>query len=180
MRKAKYRGRLVTLPNPSEPCPQARKPVGQITDRAKRYRANQPACKPGGSKKCIYCGRRKNVEVHHLDGNEDNGKRTNLAWACRPCNTAIGAEFKKAGLGKRTRQYNPRKRRGRGDPAFTQFAWAVNVICRRRDEARGLCSRSSDPLTKQAVEIIRSTPLDVRRAYARRARSMRRGSEVPF
>jgi hypothetical protein len=129
----------------------------------------------------MYCSSRRNVGVHHMDGNEDNGRRSNLGWACKGCNTALGIAFKKAGKGKRTRQYNPRgRKRGKADPAFTQYGWAVNVICRRRDEAAGRCSRSSDDLTRQAVEIIRATSPSVRREYARRAAGMRRGSEVPF
>jgi len=32
-----------------------RKPVHQITDRAKRYRAHQPECRPPGPAKCALC-----------------------------------------------------------------------------------------------------------------------------
>ena len=178
---AKFRGRLVRLPNPSAPpaCPRGRKPVAKLTDRAKRYRANAPGCRPAGPRQCVYCRARKNVGVHHLDGDESNGRKSNLAWACKSCNTRLGYLFKRAGAGARTRQYNPRGR-SKGDPAFTQYAWAVNVICRRRDRARGLCDFSSDRLTKQAVEIVRATPVGLRRDYARRAASRRRPSEVPF
>jgi len=178
-RKFVYKGRAVSLPNPAEPCAIARKPVSSITDRAKRYRANQPTCKPGGPRRCSYCPSRKNVEVHHVDGNESNGLRSNLAWACRSCNTAIGKAHTAAGIGKRTRQMNP-------PPDFKQYAWAIGMICRKRDEERGVCSRSDDPMVKEAVEMIRATPGALRRKYAAQAAAARgrggrsTGWEVPF
>jgi len=80
MKRAKYRGRIVTLPNPAEPpCAQSRKPVHAITDRAKRYRANQEGCKPDGPRRCKFCDTARNVGVHHFDGNESNGRKSNLA-----------------------------------------------------------------------------------------------------
>ena len=178
LRKAILRGRPVSLVNPCEPCAIERKPVSKITDRAKRYRANQPGCKPAGPKQCSYCPSRKNVEVHHKDGNESNGSSSNLAWACRSCNTEMGAAMKAAGRGVRTRQMNPA-------PDFKQYAWAVGMICRKRDMERGLCSQSNDPLVREAVEMIRATPAALRRKYAAQAAASRgsgrsTGWEVPF
>lgn len=181
-RAVKFRGKLETIANPAAvPCASTRKPVQAITDRAKRYRANQAGCKPAGAKRCVFCGRRKNVEVHHIDGDESNGGRSNLGWACRPCNTAIGAAMKRAGLGKRTRQFNPKKR-GKGSPDFKQYAWAVSRICRRADQARGLCSPSNDPEVLEAVSIVRATPAARRREYSALAAAARGRSfsEVPF
>jgi len=83
-----------------------RKPAGAITDRAKRYRANQPECRPEGPRLCMYCGSGRNVEVHHLGADESDIRRSNLAWACRSCNTRLGLKAARAGRGKRTRQYN--------------------------------------------------------------------------
>lgn len=81
-------------------------PVELITDRAKRYRANSEQCKPDGPKVCA-CGSKTNIGVGHLDGNEDNGARKNLAWQCKRCNALQLHADKAAGRGKRTRQYNP-------------------------------------------------------------------------
>jgi hypothetical protein len=177
LKKAKFLGRVVSLVNPSEPCAIARKPVSKISDRAKRYRANQAGCKPSGPKVCAYCPSRKNVIVNHIDGDESNGDRRNLNWACKSCNTAIGKAHAAAGVGKRTRQMNP-------PPDFKQYAWAIGMICRKRDEERGACSRSSDPLVKEAVAMIRATPGPLRRKYAAQAAASRgrgrTGWEVPF
>jgi hypothetical protein len=85
-----------------------KKPVSEISDRAKRYRANHPDCKPKG-KFCETCGSRKNLLVGHRDGNESNGRPYNLGTFCKSCNTADGKAMAKAGKGVRTRQYNPTK-----------------------------------------------------------------------
>lgn len=177
-----YRGRQVRVVNPSVPC--GGRKSGEVTDRARRYRANSKACRPAGPRRCWLCGSQRNVGAHHLDGDESNTRRGNLGWACKSCNTALGYAFKRAGLGHRTRQYNPKKR-ARRPHGFTQYAWAVGMICRKRDRAKGLCSNSSDPLVLDAVKIIRGTPAATRREYAKRAaagRGARRGflDEVPF
>lgn len=178
---AKYRGGLVRLPNPSEPCG-GRKPAAKITDRAKRYRANSAGCRPGGARRCFVCRSRRNVGVHHLDGNEDNTRPSNLAWACKRCNTALGFAYKRAGVGKRTRQYNPRGRRRRRSPEASQYLWAVQMICRKTDQATGRCAPSNDKTVQDAVAIVRATPLAKRREYSRIAAAARGRyrSEVPF
>ena len=77
-----------------------------LTDRAKRYAANRTVTddKKGG---CLFCHSKKFLTVDHLDGNEDNGESSNLAWLCKSCNTRKGAAFRKAGIGRPTNQYNP-------------------------------------------------------------------------
>lgn len=87
-----------------------RKPVDQITDRAKRYRANAPECRPRGPKICHWCRTRTAPQYvpDHVDGNEAHNTRGNLVWACKSCNTKRGKAMAKAGRGVRTRQYNPR------------------------------------------------------------------------
>ena len=87
---------------------QTRKPVSQITDRAKRYRANR--CKKK-AKFCETCGSRKNLVIGHRDGNESNGAPHNLGTFCKSCNGRDAAAHKKAGRGVRTRQYNPKLKR---------------------------------------------------------------------
>lgn len=176
-----YRGRKVTIVNPAVPC--GGRKAGPVTDRAQRYRANSEECRPAGPQRCWLCGSKKSLVVDHLDGNESNTTKGNLGLACKSCNTALGFAFKKAGLGRRTRQYNPK--RGRAPHGFTQYAWAVSMICRKRDRAKGLCSNSGDPLVLDAVKIIRETPAATRRAYAKRAargRGAARGflDKVPF
>ena len=88
-----------------------RKPVENISDRAKRYRAHSPGCKPKSPKRCHWCGTTKGQIVpDHKDGDESNGRPSNLVWACKPCNTERGHKMAKAGKGVRTRQYNPAER----------------------------------------------------------------------
>jgi hypothetical protein len=82
-----------------------RRNEGPVTDRALRYRAN--ADPPPGEKRCTFCGSVRNVEVGHVDGHAENTSAENLVWTCRRCNTQMGAVFKRAGIGRRTRQFNP-------------------------------------------------------------------------
>jgi hypothetical protein len=51
-----------------------------------------------GEKICAFCGRRRNVEVRHLDGREENSRPENLIWNCRACNTRLGLVFKRPGI----------------------------------------------------------------------------------
>jgi len=84
-----------------------RKPVSAITDRAKRYRANTPECRPPGPRRCELCGSPRFLVVDHRDGDETNGAPGNLRYLCKGCNTAKGSEMARRGQGRRTRQYNP-------------------------------------------------------------------------
>ncbi len=81
------------------------KPASAITDRAKRYRANSETS--DWPRVCMFCGSTKDLQVDHLDGFEENGEAENLLMLCRSCNQLKSAIYKKAGLGRRTVQYNP-------------------------------------------------------------------------
>lgn len=81
------------------------KPASQISDRAKRYRANQETS--DWPRVCMFCGSTKDLQVDHLDGFEENGEAENLLMLCRSCNQLKSAVYKKAGMGRRTVQYNP-------------------------------------------------------------------------
>ena len=83
------------------------KPVNQVTDRAKRYRAHQPTCRPPGPAKCALCGSTRFLVIDHKDGDESNGSPDNLRWLCKSCNTRLGLAMARAGQGRRTHQYNP-------------------------------------------------------------------------
>ena len=77
----------------------------QITDRAKRYRANVETA--DWPRVCLFCGSTRDLQVDHIDGFEENGEAENLLILCRSCNQLKSAVYKSAGLGRRTVQYNP-------------------------------------------------------------------------
>ena len=133
----------------------------QPTDRAKRYRAQQNV---SGPKRCVVYGSRKDLQVMHLDGNEDHGERKNLAWGCRSCNQKLSHGFRRISAGRKTRQYNP----SAGVPTFAQYAWAVS------NHSRG----SHD----EAGAIIHATPRSKRIQYAKKIADIKasRREEVPF
>jgi hypothetical protein len=165
----KQRERIQVVFNPP------RKPVAQITDRAKRYRAHHPSVRPSAPKQCGFCGSKRNVVPHHINGRENDGSADNLMWACKKCNTAIGFKMRKAKLGTLTRQYNPAK----FSKSFQMKAYgdAIKVM-------RGTFEGD----VAKAVAAIRQTPRDIRSAYTARSWPVRRQiygssgrqSEIPF
>lgn len=82
-----------------------RQAAEQITDRAKRYRANADA--GDMPRVCMFCAATSDLQVDHLDGFEEHGEPENLIILCRSCNQLKSSVFKAAGLGRRTEQYNP-------------------------------------------------------------------------
>lgn len=165
-------------------------PVAIITDRAKRYRAQR--ANEQTEHRCIYCGRpgrpgQRAGELHaeHINGREDDSSPANIAYACRPCNTAKGAYFARVKFGKRTRQYNPTKAGGAANVA--EWLEAVGSIVPRKGaqyagQNYGAGGRMS---TAAAVAMIRATPADKRSEFAakiwqsRHSRA-RAGDSVPF
>jgi hypothetical protein len=139
-----------------------------VTDRALRYRANQEP--PEGERRCCMCGSRKNVEIEHINGFEEDNDQANKMWACRSCNTRKGIALRNAGLGRRTKQYNPA-----AQGATTLAQWVMAVMT-----ARGESDQMS---VRDAVAMIRATPQYARSQFAheiwerRRARS---SDSVPF
>ena len=139
------------------------KPVSQITDRAKRYRAQKNV---KGPKECVVCGAKGKLDVMHLNGNESDGEWRNLAYGCRSCNGKLAAGFKRIGAGVPTRQFNPA---GAAVPTFGQYAWAVSHHSRGAHDEGGA--------------VIHATPRHKRIEYARRIaelKAIRRSSDVPF
>jgi hypothetical protein len=99
--------------------------------------------------------------VGHLDGFEENTGRDNLLWNCRSCNTRLGVVFKRLGIGRRTRQYNPS---GQGAQSLGQWLTAVMSM-----------KGESDQMTvPAAVEMIRATPPERRSRFAREIWEKRR------
>ncbi len=111
----------------------------------------------------------------HINGDERDSGRANLVWNCRACNTKLGRIFKRLGLGRRTKQFNPQ---GRGAESYGQWALAVMSV-----------KGESDAMTiPAAVEMVRATPPEDRSRYAREIWRRRREhwgpsgryAEVPF
>ena len=121
-----------------------------VTDRALRYRAQKNP--PPGPKICCYCGSDRHVEIEHVDGKEENTAAENLTWACRSCNTRKGAFFARAGLGRKTRQFNGRGAKDVGE-------W-MNAVLALQGGGGGLSPQA-------AVRRIQATPHARRAQYAR-------------
>ncbi len=147
--------RQVARPLFRNPCSpdRRRKPVEEITDRAKRLRAN--ACPPEGPRRCVYCGNPNAIDIEHISGNEADEAPENLTYACRSCNVKKGRALLKAGIGRKTRQYNPAKAAG----AKSLGQWMKAVL-----SAKG---ETDDMPTRQAVAMIRATPQARRSEFAR-------------
>jgi hypothetical protein len=133
------------------PC---RKPVSEIGDRAKRYRAHHPDFIPALPKKCALCRSTRNIEIDHKDGDESNGARRNLRWLCRSCNAQHGVNLKRAGRGKRASRTNP------GARTLGQYIGAVTEHTRGRHDAGG--------------KIIHETPKAKREEFAKQIWRRRR------
>lgn len=173
-----------TTGNRAEPCG-GRKPASEVTDRALRYRANSEECKPAAPKRCLWCGQsnlgisgNRTVEVAHIDGDETNTTPENLAWSCRSCNQKVAANMKRAGVGRRTKQFNPKQRK-RGITDYREFQQALAIT--RGDEVGDV---------QRAVELIRATPMSRRSEFQKDIWAIRKerygpsgrkdGGAVPF
>ena len=110
----------------------------------------------------------------HLDGFEENTAPDNLIWNCRACNTRLGVVFKRQGLGRRTRQYNPAQSQG----ATSLGQWLTAVMAMK--------GQSREMTVPAAVEMIRATPPARRSEFAseiwakRRERGTDKLETVPF
>ena len=141
---------LLTDTGGSEPV------MNPVTYRALRYRANSHP--PPGPKICAFCGSRRNVEIGHINGKEQDSNPRNLIWTCRACNTRMGIVFKRHGLGRRTRQYNP--------GAETLGAWMAAVASINGD--------SIQMKIPDAVALIEATPDARRSRFAKQIWALRR------
>lgn len=145
----------------------------QITDRAKRYRAQKAIERP--EQRCIYCGApassARRLVVEHINGREADNGPENLAHACYPCNVTKGTVFRRRGRGVKTRQYNPRK----ASQGARSLGAYVNAIMTTKGYDTGMDLSS-------AVELLRATSPAERSAYAREIWTKRkeRSGEVPF
>lgn len=125
-----------------------KKPASQITDRAKRYRANRNP--PPGRKICNFCAKRRNIDVDHVTGDETDASPANLIYLCRSCNTRKGIVQARNRIGVRTRQFNPWKL-----PTFAQFKQGASILL-------GFQPGSASA----ATALIKSTPPEKRAEYA--------------
>jgi hypothetical protein len=110
--------------------------------------------------------------VGHISGDERDTSPENLIWNCRACNTRLEVVFKKAGIGRRTRQFNPPESEG----ARSLGQWLTAVMSMKGE---------SDAMTvPAAVEMIRATPPEQRSQFAgeiwQRRRDRGTDKQVPF
>lgn len=145
---------LESVPNPAN-----------LSDRALRYRAN--AEPPAGPKQCGFCGSKKNIEVGHINGREEDGKPENLIWTCRSCNVLAGNTLRKAGIGRLTVQYNPAD----GAKSVGQWLNAVGAIIPHEYPDRNIGLRAASTMSvRDAVAMIRATSQSKRREFAAKLR----------
>jgi hypothetical protein len=106
------------------------------------------------------------VEVGHVDGCEENTAPENLIWNCRACNTEMGVVFKRMGIGRRTRQYNPESQ---GAQSLGQWLTAV----------MSMKGEGAEMSVADAVAMIHATPPARRSEFAREiwARRRERGTD---
>lgn len=140
--------RRVVVPNPASGSLRS---AEYITDRAKRYRAQRVNIP--GPRLCHFCGDPRPRDRHHVNGREADNAPHNLSWACRSCNTAMGAAAARSGVGQRTRQFNPA-----APGAQTLAQWVQAVLA-----AKG---QSDEMSVAQAVQMIHATPPERRSTFA--------------
>lgn len=129
-----------------------------MTDRGLRYRGHR--CAPEGPRVCGFCGATEHLDLHHIDGHEEHTEN-NLMWACRSCNVRVAIAMARAGLGRKTFQFNPQ---AQGAKNLRQ--WLTAVL-----SAKG----ESDAMeTAAAVEMIRATPAEHRSGFAQQVWEIRR------
>ena len=108
-----------------------------------------------------------------MDGLEENTAPENLFWTCRSCNVRSALALKRAGIGRRTRQFNPASA---GARSLGQWLTAVTAM-------KGESTAMTVP---DAVAMIRTTPPVRRSDFARQIWALRRKhgtdrpDEVPF
>ncbi len=137
-------------------------PSAGITDRARRYRAQNAT---PGPRRCVVCNGNRDLQAMHLSGDEADGEPENLAWGCRSCNQVLSAAFIRIGSPVRTAQYNPA---GKSAPTYGQYIWAVKHHQKGANDEGG--------------EIIHATPRHKRIQYARliAAWKAKQKGDVPF
>lgn len=134
-----------------------------LTDRALRYRANVEP--PSGPKQCAFCGSKKQIQVGHVNGREEDTSPENLIWTCRSCNVLAANRMRKAGVGRLTVQYNP------ADAAKSLGQWLTAVLSMKGE---------SDAMTvPAAVAMIRATPASTRSRFASEIWDRRRSRGNP-
>lgn len=151
------------------------KPLSEITDRAKRYRANTADQSP--KRRCFSCGAKNPRDRAHIDGNESNNHPSNLAPQCRSCNVRFANTFKRHGKGIRTRQYNPRGKAP--SPAFGAYISSLQIL---KGEENGNVT--------SAIRTLQDTSPAKRSEYAKKVWELRKkyygpsgrkdGGAVPF
>lgn len=75
----------------------------EVSDRMHRYRARKNV-QPSAPEKCWWCGKKltkKTALVGHIDGDERNDAKSNLAWTCKSCNAIEAHQHKANGTGRR-------------------------------------------------------------------------------
>jgi hypothetical protein len=112
--------------------------------------------------------------VGHIDGHEENTERWNLIWTCRRCNVRCGNTLRRAGLGRKTRQYNPTD----GSGGAENLGQWMNAVMSMKGDPGGNME------VGEAVAMIHATPAERRSSFAKQIWNVRRKRatdlRVPF
>jgi hypothetical protein len=139
-----------------------RKPVSQITDRARRQRSRKCIDKRL-LKRCGFCGGRKNMRVHHLNGIEADTGPENLIGACHACNARVGWVLKRYNIG---RLVDLEYKNPEAQPAKSLTQWMMAV--------KTLRGESNEMQPREAIAMIRATSPGQRSAFAHKIWELRR------
>lgn len=129
-----------------------------VTDRAYRYRAQEvlDQLPQRHRNRCHFCGATSfgtRLLTGHVDGHEENTSPENISPTCRSCNNTMAANFVRAGIGRRTRQFNPRTR-----PITTAVSY--------RRVVRQLKEEENPDLVLAAIARLHATPHARRNRFA--------------
>lgn len=154
------------------------KPASQITDRAKRYRAQRN--RPPGPRRCNFCVSRKNIDLDHIDGDEADSSPRNLMYLCRSCNVSKGITQARNRIGVRTNQFNPQSK---GARTAAQWRRAAQIVLGAQSGPVGAATallQNTEPekRVKFADEIERRNPFKSE-AQRRKFYAMASRGEIP-
>lgn len=82
----------------------------------------QRVCFKHHPRECTECGSETNIEVHHVDGDQNNNQPDNLLPLCRDCH----AKLHRSGLNGLEERLKPVGQRSHIDPSKTTYGFQID------------------------------------------------------